>query len=76
MNKKTWLAYIVLIACIVLLVGSYIQWKDKLASFHERPSTAQQEERVEKDVEPNETVEDAASQFDKERLLSLISQSR
>ena len=34
MNKKTLLAYIVIIGCIVLLIGSYTKWKDKLSSFH------------------------------------------
>jgi len=33
MTKKTLLVYIILIGCVLLLVGGYSEWKDKLSSF-------------------------------------------
>lgn len=63
MNKKTWLAYIVLITCITVLAGSYIQWKDKLSSYYQSTTVATpkesdlNDEAKENDVQPENDVE-------------------
>jgi hypothetical protein len=71
MNKKTLLAYVVLIGCILLLVGSYMQWKGKISSVggnSERiistptPPVAKNDEKTDETSEPD---------YDVERLLAL-----
>ncbi|KAA0955547.1 hypothetical protein FQ087_13130 [Sporosarcina sp. ANT_H38] len=75
MNIKTVMAYIVLIGCIILLLGSYSLWKDKLSSFHNdaeasKPSNGAVSKSKGDGVteKPDSPV---TSEFDVERLLSL-----
>lgn len=72
MIKKTVLAYVVVLICIVLLVVSYMQWKDKLSSVRQQPTTAVSEQPVDKDEETEEVDAAKEAQLEKERLLSLI----
>lgn len=64
MNKKVILAYIILITCILLLVASYTQWKDKLSSFGQQspttvssPKPVPESEGVEESVKPEQAIE-------------------
>ena len=68
MNKNVFLAYIVIFLCILLLVGSYTQWKNKLSSFAEQspttvasPKPVQKSEGVAESVKPKENIEQLLS---------------
>ncbi|MFD1929270.1 SGNH/GDSL hydrolase family protein [Sporosarcina siberiensis] len=75
MTKKVLFAYIVLIGCILLLVGGYSQWKDKLSSFQrERPTQTVVSAAPVTEVEQKETVEEeeaAVEPMDSVRLQKL-----
>ena len=71
MNKKTLFSYIVLTGCILLLVGSYMQWKGKISSVGGNsekvistptPPVAKDDENTDETSEPD---------YDVERLLAL-----
>ncbi|MBO0589164.1 SGNH/GDSL hydrolase family protein [Sporosarcina sp. E16_8] len=64
MNKKVILAYIVLIICILLLVASYTQWKDKLSSFGQQspttvssPKPDTESDGVKESLKPEQAIE-------------------
>ncbi|MDS9472222.1 SGNH/GDSL hydrolase family protein [Sporosarcina pasteurii] len=70
MTKKTIFAYIVLIGCIVLLAGSYLQWKEKLSSFH--GDTAKTAASNDNKKTASDDSDKSKSIDERERLLSLI----
>ena len=72
MNKKTLFAYIVLIGCIILLVGSYMQWKGKITSVGgQSPIPISSTPAGEDDESKEKDVESVNSEQDIERLLAL-----
>ncbi|MCZ2258643.1 SGNH/GDSL hydrolase family protein [Sporosarcina sp. G11-34] len=67
MNKKTVFAYIVLIGCIALLIGSYMQWKEKTSSFQGGAS-----EQITTETAPTDKIEQPLKpELEVERLLTL-----
>lgn len=69
MNKKTLFASIVLIGCIILLVGSYMQWNGKISSAGVQSPTPISPS--EKDNENKDSKTSAEPEQDTERLLAL-----
>lgn len=69
MNKKTLFAFIVLIGCIVLLVGSYMQWNQKISSSGTVSSTPKSPSEIE--VAEKEEPVSAEPKDETKRLLSL-----
>ena len=70
MNKKTLFAYIVLIGCIILLVGSYMQWKGNIKSVGgqspipissnpagENDESKGKDDKVDESVNPEQDIE-------------------
>jgi hypothetical protein len=75
MNKKVFFAYVVLISCILLLLGSYMQWKDKLSSSGAQSpiiiSTSKPVQKNEGSVVTDNREEDVKPDMTIEGLLSL-----
>ena len=70
MNKKSLFAFIVLIGCILLLIGSYMQWKGNISSVGENSTTPISSSSKNSDKKSDDTVK---PELDVKRLLSLTS---
>ena len=69
MDKKTLFASIVLIGCIILLIGSYMQWNGKISSAGVQSPTLISPSEKDKDNEKSDTPAEPGQ--DIERLLAL-----
>ena len=79
MNKKTLFSYIVLTGCILLLVGSYMQWNEKISSVgsnSEKVISTPTPPITNNDDEDDEISEEKSKpDTDVERLLALTTNS-
>lgn len=75
MKRKVLFAYLVLITCSLLLIGSYTQWKGKLASFNHEGTASNSKtppiSKIKKDQTVEVPIENKKSNQDVESLLSL-----